>query len=266
MFNMSGEVIGINTAIFSPSGGNIGIGFATPSALAKPVIEQLQKFGETRRGWLGVRIQHVTDEIAESLNLGKARGALVIEVAQNGPSADSGIQPGDIIIEFNGEAIDKMRKLPRVVADTEIGSRVNVKVWRDGGVRSFRVKLGKLSDAQEKPSPRILKSDKKTKDYKTSEILGLKLVAIDSEIREDFGIDDKRGLLVLDVERSSPAGIRGLKRGDVIVSVNNIGVKSLRDMSKLLARARDKNKQYVMLAVNRAGVNIFLTLPLDEIE
>src|SRR5207302_7147951 len=130
MFNMNGEVVGINTAIYSPSGGSIGIGFAIPSALAKPVVAQLKEYGKTRRGWLGVRIQGVTEEIAESLGLDKPHGALVASVSDKGPAQVAGIQPGDIVLTFDGKEVTDMRRLPRVVAETPIDKTVKVTVWR----------------------------------------------------------------------------------------------------------------------------------------
>ena len=132
MFNLKGEVIGINTAIFSPSGGSVGIGFAIPSALAEPVIDQIIKYGRTRRGWLGVRIQQVTDEIAESLELGKARGALVASITKDSPASKADIEPGDIILKFADQKIKEMRDLPRIVAGTEIDKPVEIILWRDG--------------------------------------------------------------------------------------------------------------------------------------
>ena len=148
LFNLDGEVIGINTAIISPSGGSIGIGFAVPSKTAMPVIDQLQQFGETRRGWLGVRIQQVTDEIAESLNIKPPRGALVAGVDEKGPAKPAGIEPGDVIVKFDGKDIKEMRDLPRVVADTPVGKDVPVVIIRKGKEETKTVKLGRLEDGE----------------------------------------------------------------------------------------------------------------------
>src|SRR5690606_24352208 len=147
--NMQGQVIGVNTAIFSPSGGSVGIGFAIPSALAKTVTAQIVEFGRTKRGWLGVRIQQVTDEIAESLNLPKVEGALVSSVSVGGPAEKAGLHAGDVVLNFDGKNIDEMRVLPRVVAETKIGLEVPIEVWRKGQRKSFRVKVGELERAEE---------------------------------------------------------------------------------------------------------------------
>ena len=150
MFNMDGEVIGINSAIFSPSGGSVGIGFAIPSTMAIDVIEQLKKFGKTSRGWLGVRIQLVTEEIAEAYGLDKARGALVASVEENSPSYKAGVKPGDIVLTFDGKNIKRDRDLPRIVAATKAGKSVELEIWRANKIRKLRVKLGELETFEEK--------------------------------------------------------------------------------------------------------------------
>src|SRR5712671_4902754 len=148
LFNLEGEVVGVNTAIISPSGGSIGIGFAVPSKTALPVIDQLKQFGETRRGWLGVRIQQVTDEIAESLKISPPRGALVAGIDDKGPAKPAGIEPGDVIIKFDGKDIKEMRDLPRVVADTPIGKQTPVTIIRKGKEETKTVTLGRLEDGE----------------------------------------------------------------------------------------------------------------------
>ena len=148
LFNLNGEVVGINTAIISPSGGSIGIGFAVPSKTAVAVIDQLRKYGETRRGWLGVRIQQVTDDIADSLSIKPPRGALVAGVADDGPAKPAGIEPGDVIVKFDGQDIQKMSDLPRIVADTPVGKDVDVVVIRKGKEETKKVKLGRLEDEE----------------------------------------------------------------------------------------------------------------------
>ncbi|NBT88346.1 MAG: PDZ domain-containing protein, partial [Flavobacteriaceae bacterium] len=150
MLNMDGEVIGVNSAIFSPTGGSVGIGFAVPTSLAHPIIDQLRRFGETRRGWLGVHIQTVTDEIAKTLGLDRARGALVASVAKDGPAMAGGIKEQDVILKFNGRDIDKVRRLPRIVAETEIGSEVEVVVWRDGIEKMLKIKVARLDESSAK--------------------------------------------------------------------------------------------------------------------
>ena len=153
LFNLDGEVIGINTAIISPSGGSIGIGFAVPSSTAIAVLDQLRNFGEMRRGWLGVRIQQVTDDIAESLGIKPPRGALVAGIDDKGPAKPAGIEPGDVVIKFDGKDIKEMRDLPKIVAETPVGKDVEVTIIRKGKEEKKTVKLGRLEDA-EKVRPR----------------------------------------------------------------------------------------------------------------
>jgi len=189
MFNVDGEVIGVNTAIFSPSGGSVGIGFAIPSALVQNVIAQLKEHGEVRRGWLGVRIQSVTQELAEGMRLDSAHGALVASVTEGGPAAEAGILQGDVVIEFNGRIVPDMRKLPRMVAETPIGEAVDVVVWRKGEKLNFKVKLGELTEeeiALAEPEADATVESGNIPD------LGLALGAITPELRERFGLADRR--------------------------------------------------------------------------
>src|SRR5246500_1810044 len=162
LFNLDGEVIGINTAIISPTGGSIGIGFAVPSKTAMPVIDQLRQFGETRRGWLGVRIQQVTDDIADSLNINPPRGALVAGCDEKGPAKPAGIEPGDVIVKFDGKDIKEMRDLPRIVADTPVGKDVDVTIVRKGKEESKTVKLGRLDEGEKQAA--LTDKVKKDKD------------------------------------------------------------------------------------------------------
>ena len=217
MFNMDGEVIGINSAIFSPSGGSVGIGFAIPSTMAIDVISQLKKFGKTKRGWLGVRIQLVTDEIAEAYGLDKARGALVASVENNSPSFKSGVKPGDIILKFDGKDIKKDRDLPRIVAATKVGKNVQLEIWRANRVINLRVVLGELESFENKAKKaQIKKKDKPNKIEK----LGVQLAKITPNLRNKFNISkDTKGVLILNVERNSLAEERGLGSGDVILAI-----------------------------------------------
>ena len=199
MFNLNGEVIGINTAIFSPSGGSVGIGFAIPSSLAKPIIAQLIEFGKTRRGWLGVRIQSVTDEIAESLGLEKAEGALIASITATGPAEVAGLQAGDVILEFDGKPINAMRTLPRAVAETSIGKKAKITYWRDGKKNEVNVEIGELEKAEETG---LIASGPVTADGetpvkgKTVESVGLSVAALTDAEREQFQIAaDVKGIL-----------------------------------------------------------------------
>ena len=177
MFDLKGNVIGVNTAILSPSGGSIGIGFAIPSSLANGVIEQLKKFGTTKRGWLGVQIQTVTEEIAESLGLKEAKGALVAGVVDDSPAAAAGFKSGDVILSFNNVEVPQSRKLPRIVADTGVGKEVNVEVWRDGKKNALRVTLGELEKVDVASFTPGNKSAAKKGRSETIKELGLKAVS-----------------------------------------------------------------------------------------
>ena len=216
MFNMNGEVIGINSAIFSPSGGSVGIGFAIPSTMAIDVIQQLKKFGKTSRGWLGVRIQFVTEEIAEAYGLDKPRGALVSSVEENSPSYKAGVKPGDIILKFDGKDIKKDRDLPRIVAATNAGKAVELEIWRSNKIKKLRVKLGELESYEEKGQAKLQNKNVPNKIEK----LGMQLVKITPSLRARYNISEKtKGVLILNVESDSLAAERGLKSGDVILAV-----------------------------------------------
>ena len=216
MFNMNGEVIGINSAIFSPSGGSVGIGFAIPSTMAIDVIEQLKKFGKTSRGWLGVRIQFVTEEIAEAYGLDKPKGALVSSVEENSPSYKAGVKPGDIVLKFDGKDIKKDRDLPRIVAATNAGKAVELEIWRSSKIKKLRVKLGELESYEEKGQAKLQNKNVPNKIEK----LGMQLVKITPSLRARYKISEKtKGVLILNVESDSLAAERGLKSGDVILAV-----------------------------------------------
>jgi serine protease Do len=252
LFDTAGRVIGVNTAIISPSGGSIGIGFAVPANIASPVVSQLIKFGETRRGWLGVRVQSVTPEIAESLGLGKPRGALVAGVTSGGPAAKAGVQAGDVIVAFDDKPITEMRDLPRRVADTPVGDAATVKVWRKGQTRTFHLTLGRLEESEDKtaedaPAPEPAKT--------VVGDLGLSLAAVTPALRERYDIAaDVKGVLVVDVTRNGPAAIVGVAPGDVIVKVGvaQTDVASPKDVVAGVEAER-KTKKSVLLLLNRGG-------------
>lgn len=267
MFNMKGEVIGINTAIFSPSGGSVGIGFAIPSAMTKSVIEQLIKYGKTRRGWLGVRIQTVTDEIAESLGLGKARGALVASLTDTGPAEKAGLKAGDIIIRFDDKPVPDMRALPKLVAEAEIGKTVPVTIWRNGKETNLKVAVGELEVAEEKGLIEKLDPTETTKtDYgELIPDMGTRLMALTPDIRQQFSLSsDVSGLVVMDVDGNSDAAKKGLTEGDVIVELNQIPVKTIAEVKKAVAAARDANKTSVLMLVNRQGDIQFIAIKLAD--
>jgi serine protease Do len=262
LFNMNGEVIGINTAIISPSGGSIGIGFAVPSKMVQPVVEQLLKFGETRRGWLGVRIQTVTDDMAEALGLGKARGALVAGVTEDGPAAKVGIKPGDVVVSLDGKDVADMKALPRMVADTPIGKTVDVTVIRDGKPMVFKVPVGRLEDA-EKSEEAAANSKKppaaKEQAAKAKQSLGLTLTALTPDIRQRYSIPSSvTGVLVTAVDGKSSAAEKGIRPGDIIVEVAQ---EKVTKPEEVIAKVQQigPNKS-VLLLVNRGGELSFVAV------
>jgi len=264
LFNMDGDVIGVNTAIISPSGGSIGIGFSVPSAIALPVIEQLQSFGETRRGWLGVKIQGVTDEIAEGLGMDEAKGALVAGVTEGGPAADAKLESGDVIVEFDGRDVPEMRDLPRMVAETEIGRDVHVVVIRDGKRKKLSVTLGRLEEAEEKE----LADSKDEKENKDGPItLGMSLSKIDDEARRRHNIGEGTdGVLVVAVDPASFAATQGLRAGDVIVEVAKEAVSSPKEVKKIVAEQKEKGRKSVLLLVSSTGDMRFVAVRIEEKE
>ncbi|HEY8191945.1 MAG TPA: DegQ family serine endoprotease [Alphaproteobacteria bacterium] len=269
MFNLQGEVIGINTAIFSPTGGSVGIGFAIPSNMIKPVIGQLIEFGHTRRGWLGVRIQSVTPEIAESLGLPGARGALVASTTAGGPAEKAGLLAGDIILSFDGKDITQMRSLPRTVAETAIGTKAVVKYWRDGKEGTTTVEVGELEKAEqdgllgEKDSP--LGSAPGTVKGTLLPNVGVTLSDISAQDREQHKIpDDVKGALVTKVETMSEAAQKGLMPGDVIVEINQQPAATPKEAADIIRKAESGGRNSVLLLVNREGDVRFVALKLNN--
>jgi serine protease Do len=256
MFNLKGQVIGINTAIFSPSGGSIGIGFAIPSNLAKSVIDQLVKYGRTRRGWLGVRIQTVTPEIAESLNLKEAQGALVASVTPEGPAEKAGLTAGDVILEFNGQKLSAMRQLPRLVAETAIGTKANVLYWRDGKTATTKVEVGELEKAEKDG---LLETGESVDDMKLGQgteipSVGVTVNSLSPGLRENFDIPDTaKGVVVTNVKANTESAEKGLIVGDVIVEINQQAVQDAAGAKKLIDEAQKSGKSSVLLLVDHQG-------------
>jgi serine protease Do len=264
LFNLQGEVIGINTAIISPSGGSIGIGFAVPSNNALAVIDQLQRFGEVRRGWLGVRIQQVTDEIAESLNLKPARGALVAGIDDRGPAKPAGIEPGDVIVKFDGKDINQMRDLPRIVGDTPVGKDVAVVVVRKGQEETKTVRLGRLEDA-EKPQPASKQDAAPEEKSVVKRTLGLDLARINDELRKRYKIKDSvKGVVITNVEAGSAAAEKRLNAGDVIVEIGQQAVAAPADLQRRIEALKKEGKKTALLLVSSAeGELRFVALTLQ---
>ena len=265
MFNTAGEVIGINTAIYSPSGGSVGIGFAIPSNLAEPIIAQLKKFGRARRGWLGVRIQTVTNELAESLGLEKARGALVADVTKGGPAEISKIKIGDVILKFDGKPITEMRSLPRFVAESAVGKRVKVEVWRKGRSVNLYARLGEFPESQPLRRTRI---DEKQKNEETSvNVLGLSLAAINDELRNRFKLNKgTKGIIITDVKINSPASEKGITPGSIIrsIGVAQKRVSSPEGVRVLVESARKAKRKSLLFLIERGGSSRFVALRLSK--
>ncbi|MEP9367037.1 Do family serine endopeptidase [Xanthobacter sp. VNH20] len=263
LFNMDGEVIGINTAIISPSGGSIGIGFAVPASTATPVIAQLEQFKEVRRGWIGVRIQSVTDEIAESLGLGKSRGALVGGVNDGGPAAKAGLKAGDVVVRFDGKDVKEMRDLPRLVADTAVDKEVDVVVVRKGKEETLRLKIARMPEDEKAAAAAKIPTDAVKPEAKKS--LGLELAPMSDELRKRFKIKDTvKGVVILNVDRNSAAAEKGLKPGQVVVEVGQEAVSSPDDVQKRVDGLKKDGKKSALLLISDADGQVqFAAIPLN---
>jgi serine protease Do len=264
LFNLNGEVIGVNTAIISPSGGSIGIGFAVPSKTVVGVINQLRQFGEVRRGWLGVRIQPVTPEIADSLNIKPARGALVAGLDDKGPAKPAGIEPGDVIVKFDGRDVREMRDLPRIVADTPVGKDVDVVVIRGGKEQTKTVKIARLEDDDSKTVEKKPDQSNAMPAVK-KKTLGLELSDMTDALRKRFNIQPKvKGVVITDVEANSAAAEKNLRPGTVIVSIQQQPVATAVDLHARIEQLRKEGKKNaVFLVANGKGDTTFVALNLQ---
>ena len=255
-FNLDGEVIGVNTAIFSPSGGNVGIAFAVPAKTAKNVIEQLKNQGKVSRGWLGVKIQNVDEDTALSLGLDRARGALISEITPAGPAESSGLQPRDIVLAVNESAIDDSRDLARKIAAFTPDTVVDVKVWRNAAEKLVKVKLGTFPNSAEELSR--LEQGKAAPETATDlDQLGLKLAPSGAD-----GVKD--GVAIAEVDPASDAAQKGLKAGDVILEVQGEVVKSVDDVVAGVKKARDLGRRAVLLHVRTGEQKRFVALQLKK--
>ena len=267
MFNMQGEVVGINTAIFSPTGGSVGIGFSIPSATAEPVIRQLIKGGDVKRGWLGVHIQGVSEEIAETLGLKATTGALVASVIKGGPAEKSGIQAGDVVLKFDGREVSEMRRLPRMVADTEVGKKVPVVVWRNGKETKLDVTVGQLEEDAKVAARGDQKGGKKGGEGNGTTIgdLGLSVSEAGPRQRERFKIDkDVKGVIVTAVDEGGPAAEKGIVPGDIIVEVGQQEVKKPADVTARLQEAKKAGRKSVLLLVEGQGGLRFVAVRIGK--
>lgn len=263
LFNMDGEVIGVNTAILSPNGGSIGIGFSMASNVVTRVVEQLQKFGETRRGWLGVRIQDVTEDIAEAIGLEDVAGALVTSVME-GPSQAAGMKNGDVIISFAGVNVDDTRGLVRQVGNSPVGETVRVVVFRDGATLTLRVKLGRREEA-EGARPAVATPPNEPEEPRTKDVLGLTLSKLTEEARAELGLDDKlEGLLVTAVDEATEAFEKGLRAGDVITEAGQKKVTSISQFETRLKEVKEAGRKSLLLLVRRAGDPRFVALSIVD--
>ncbi len=260
LFNMNGEVIGINTAIYSPSGGSVGIGFAIPSAMAVKVIRDLRTYGEPRRGWLGVTIQTVTDEIAESLGLKEAKGALISNVVEGDPADKAGIKPGDVILKFNNQDVAGPRELQRIVADAPIKERVPVVVWRNGKTRKLYVTVGRKAVNAVAATAGTGRPDARPGEGQRT-ILGMKLAALDDSYRERLNLGEEvKGVVVLKVAGDSNAADVGLQRGDVITEAAGTPVTTPDEFEKQVAKARAAKRKSILLRINRGGTPLYIAV------
>ncbi|MGE0733880.1 MAG: DegQ family serine endoprotease [Alphaproteobacteria bacterium] len=265
LFNMKGEVVGINTAIISPRGTNVGIAFAIPSDMAQPIVEQLKKFGKTKRGWLGVQIQTINEDIAQSLGLKKAEGALVAGISPNSPADKGGIQQGDVILKFDNKVVADMNRLPRIVAETEVNKEVDVLVFRKGKEVMLKVKVGELDEADQ-PKTDPAKSDQMPIKPRTDNVtvLGMTLSPITPDARKQYGIKDKvDGAVVTAIDPNS-ATAEKLRVGDVILEVAQTKVATTGDAQRLIEKAKKDGARSILLFVQRKDDTQFVALRLEN--
>ena len=260
LFNMGGQVIGVNTAILSPTGGSIGIGFAMSSRVAEGVIKQLIEFGETRRGWLGVRIQDVDEDIAESIGLEDVAGALVTDVPE-GPAKEAGILSGDVILSFDGHDVPDTRTLVQIVGSSEVGAAVRVVVFRDGGTETIVVTLGRRETAEGSTAP----EESEPEEPQEIAVLGMTLVLITEGVKNSMGLaDDAAGLIVTAVEADSEAEVKGLVEGDIIAEAGQQPLVALTDLTERIDEAKAAGRKSLLLLVRRGGDPRFVALSLAD--
>lgn len=252
-FNLAGDVVGVNTAIFSPHGGNVGIGFAIPASMAGEVIEDLKTTGRVERGWLGVQIQRVTPDIADGLGLKKPEGALVADVVAGGPAAAAGLRPGDVILEVDGKHVRRMRDLPRLIAGIDAGKSAKLEIWRDGDERDISVNIGDM------PRDEAAAVD----GGKDDGVIGMTVATLDDAARKAFGLaDDLEGVIVTDVKPGGAAADKGIRKGDVIVAVGGKRVASADDVARHVDAAKRDKRRSVLFQVRRGEASRFVAVPL----
>ncbi|MDN5786282.1 Do family serine endopeptidase [Pseudorhodobacter sp.] len=261
LFNMDGQVIGVNTAILSPTGGSIGIGFSMASNVVSKVVAQLKEFGETRRGWLGVRIQDVTQDVAEAMGLADAKGALITDVP-DGPAKDAGMMSGDVITSFDGSPVADTRELVRRVADAPVGEAVRVIVLRDGKTETLSVTLGRRETSEEQP---VATTAEKAPDAATADVLGLTVQPLTEDEAKALGLDaTAQGLAVVAVDELSEAFAKGLRVGDVITEAGQQKVVRVSDLKDRIEEARNAGRKSLLLLIRRGGDPRFVALSVDK--
>ncbi len=264
LFNMDGQVIGVNTAILSPNGGSIGIGFSMASNVVTRVVDQLREYGETRRGWLGVRIQDVTDDVAEAIGLEEATGALVTDVP-DGPAKEAGIKAGDVIMNFDGGDVENTRGLVRQVGNAPVGKSVRVVVFREGKTQTLKVVLGRREEAEAARSERGEGAVPEEDDAPAEmEMMGLTLAPLSDDLRGELGLDaDAQGLVVRDIDEMSEAYEKGLRAGDLITEAGQQKVNTVSELEDRVEEAREAGRKSLLLLVRRAGDPRFVALSLE---
>ncbi|MEM7521550.1 MAG: DegQ family serine endoprotease [Pseudomonadota bacterium] len=264
LFNMDGDVIGVNTAILSPNGGSIGIGFSMASNVVTRVVDQLKEFGETRRGWLGVRIQDVTDDVADAMGLEAASGALITDVP-DGPAKEAGLLTGDVILSFDGVDVADTRGLVRQVGNSPVGATVRVTVLREGKSQTIRVVLGRREDAAAGTPAAATPEAEENAEPETKDLLGLTLVPLTDEMRQELGAaEGTQGLAITAVEELSEAFEKGLRAGDIITEAGQQKVTSISDLEARVDAAKEAGRKSLLLLVRRAGDPRFVALSLVD--
>jgi serine protease Do len=263
LFNMKGEVIGINTAIYSPTGAHVGLAFAIPSNTVTPYIEQIQKFGKPRHGWIGVHIQPLTDEISENLGLPKGKGALVASIVPEGPAGKAGLKTGDVIVKFNDIDVKDSRRLPRMVGETVPGKAVPIVLWRDKKEVTCSVKVEDFEAAEEAG---LLPGSSDTRHpEKGKMVFDMELHTLTREYRDRFDIrSNQKGVIITDIKRESQPWAKFIRPGDVIVAVDQTEVETPQDVSRLVDQARKKEKKSVLFLISRGDDLIFIALKLES--
>ncbi len=263
LFNMEGDVIGVNTAILSPNGGSIGIGFSMASNVVTNVVDQLREFGETRRGWLGVRIQDVTEDVAEAIGLETVSGALITDVPE-GPAKEAGLEAGDVIVTFDGVDVEDTRALVRQVGNTTVGKAVRVVVFRDGETQTVLVTLGRREEA-EGAVPAALQDEEAEEAETLKEVLGMTVGVLTDELRAELGVaESMEGLAVIEVDETSEAYEKGLRAGDLITEAGQQKVTDLEELQARIDDARDAGRKSLLLLVRRGGDPRFVALSLES--